>query len=236
MNEIKKAAPIVCLAKVTKTFNDSVHPTTAVREVSFEAIPGELILLLGPSGSGKTTLLTLIAGLSEPSAGTILLYGKNISQFTAGELQRLRTEKIGFIFQTFLLIDSLTVRENVDVVFRFNGCKRAERNTKSQTLLRRLRIEHLADKFPGTLSQGEKQRVAVARAIANDAKLVIADEPTGSLETKQGIEIIRLLHSQAKEENKCVIVASHDLRLTEFADRILRMVDGVIMEEKAFSP
>jgi putative ABC transport system ATP-binding protein len=236
MNKIKKAAPIVCLAKVTKTFNDSVHPTTAVREVSLEAIPGELVLLLGPSGSGKTTLLTLIAGLSEPSAGTILLYGKNINQFTPDELQRLRAKRIGFIFQTFLLIDSLTVRENVDVVLRFNGCKRADRSTKTQSLLRRLRIEHLADKFPGTLSQGEKQRAAIARAIANDAKLIIADEPTGSLETKQGIEIIRLLHSQAKEENKCVIVASHDLRLREFADRILRMVDGVIMEEKAFSP
>lgn len=233
MNTPRPAEPIVCLHKVSKTFNGGPHPTTAVREVSLQAVPGELLLLLGPSGSGKTTLLTLMAGLSKPTAGRLSLYGRDIEKYAAGELQRLRAERIGFIFQTFLLLDSLTVQENVEVVLRFNGRRRAERSVKVRSLLRSLHIEHLAGHFPGTLSQGEKQRVAVARAVVNDAELVIADEPTGSLETRQGADIIRLLHSQAKEENKCVIVASHDLRLSEFADRILRVVDGTIAEEIA---
>jgi putative ABC transport system ATP-binding protein len=224
----KPGAPVAVagLAHVTKTFNGHDHRTTAVRDVSFEAFAGELILLLGPSGSGKTTLLTLIAGLSRPTAGTVSLFGRDIERFSAKELQRLRAEKIGFIFQTFLLIDSLTARENIEAVLRFNGTGRSARRTKATALLRRLQIEYLAGRFPRTMSQGEKQRVAVARAMANDAELIIADEPTGSLETKQGLGIIRILHALAKEGNKCVIVASHDLRLAEFTDRVIRLEDG----------
>jgi putative ABC transport system ATP-binding protein len=226
LNSFHPRSPVAALSNVTKTFNGDEQRTTAVRDMSFEAFAGELILLLGPSGSGKTTLLTLIAGLSRPTAGTISLFGKDVERFSGGELQRLRAGKIGFIFQTFLLIDSLTARENVEVVLRFNGLRRPERKTKAAALLRRLQIEYLADQFPRTMSQGEKQRVAVARAVANDAELIIADEPTGSLETKQGVAIIRLLHALAKEGKTCVIVASHDLRLAEFADRIIRLEDG----------
>jgi putative ABC transport system ATP-binding protein len=228
MSQLKKPLLVASLDRVTKIFGTNEHKTTAVQEVSFRAFSGELILLLGPSGSGKTTLLTLIAGLSKPTAGNILLFGKNIEQYSARELQQIRAKKIGFIFQTFLLIDSLTALENVEMVLRFSGKRRMERRKRARELLRQFQIEHLAGKFPRTLSQGEKQRVAIARAIANDAELIIADEPTGSLETKQGFDIIQLLHSHAKEQNKCVIVASHDLRLAEFADRILRLEDGKI--------
>jgi putative ABC transport system ATP-binding protein len=228
MNGFETPGPVIRLEKVTKIFNDSGQPTTAVREVSLEARRGEMVLLLGPSGSGKTTLLTLIAGLTRPTSGSISLFGKGVEEYSATELQSLRAEKIGFVFQTFLLIDSLTAAENIEIVLRFNRKRRAARAAKTRALMEELKIEHLAGRFPRALSQGEKQRVAIARAIANDAELLIADEPTGSLETRQAIDIITLLHGQAKTRNTTVIVASHDLRLKEFADRTLRLQDGMM--------
>jgi putative ABC transport system ATP-binding protein len=228
MNGLAPPGPVTRLEKVTKTFNGSGHPTTAVREVSFEARRGEMVLLLGPSGSGKTTLLTLVAGLTRPTSGSIWLFGKNVEEYSAAELQSLRAEKIGFVFQTFLLIDSLTAMENIEIVLRFNGKRRGERCARTRALLRELGIEYLAGRFPRAMSQGEKQRVAIARAIANDAELLIADEPTGSLETRQAVDIIALLHGQAKRRNATVLVASHDLRLKEFADRTLHLQDGMM--------
>ncbi len=229
MSNREHTSCLVLLDDVTKTFRTNGHLLSAVRSVSLEAFSGELVLLLGPSGSGKTTLLTLIAGLLSPTSGEIRLYGRRIEQYSAHELQRLRAARMGFVFQTFLLIDSLTVMENVALLLRFAGKTRSEARFHAERLLRQFHIEHLAARFPPRLSQGEKQRVAVARAIANDAELILADEPTGSLETKQGVDIIRLLYGYAKEKNKCVIVASHDLRIAEFADRLLRLEDGKLV-------
>jgi putative ABC transport system ATP-binding protein len=226
MNERPRPEPVVRLDDVTKVFGTNEPRTTAVKDVSLEAHPGELILLLGPSGSGKTTLLTLIAGLSRPTAGRVRIFGRDIDSYPAAELQVLRATRIGFIFQTFLLLDSLTAQENVAMVLRFNGYRERDRQQRARALLDRFKVGHLCDKFPRTMSQGEKQRVAIARALANRAELVIADEPTGSLETRQGFDIIRLLHGQAKDNKTCVIVASHDLRLAEFADRIFQLEDG----------
>jgi len=230
MKKLENASSITKLVDVSKIFGSNEQKTTAVQNVSLHASAGELLLLLGPSGSGKTTLLTLIAGLLKPTSGTISLFGKNIESYSGKELQQIRASKIGFIFQTFLLIDSLTAVENVGVVLRFTGKTKNEAHNQAIRLLQQFHIEHLARKFPPTLSQGEKQRVAVARAIANGAELIIADEPTGSLESKQGFDIIQLLQSYSKEQNRCVIIASHDLRLVEFADRILRLEDGMILQ------
>lgn len=222
------AAPIVRLDGVTKVFNGSGHPTAAVRGVSLEARRGETLLLMGPSGSGKTTLLTLIAGLVRPTSGRVSLFGRGIEEYSARELQTLRAGRIGFIFQTFLLIDSLTAAENVEIVLRFGRKRRTERAARTRELLRELGLEHLAGRFPAVMSQGEKQRVAIARALANDAELIIADEPTGSLETRQALGIIGLLHEQAVRRNTALIVASHDLRLKDYADRTLHLRDGMI--------
>ncbi|NIM91629.1 MAG: ATP-binding cassette domain-containing protein [Candidatus Aminicenantes bacterium] len=230
MKKLEDLKYVVRLSEVSKIFGSDEHKTVALQNVSCEASAGELVLLLGPSGSGKTTLLTLIAGLLRPSSGTISLFGKNIESYSAKMLQQIRAMRIGFIFQTFLLIDSLTVQENVGVVLRFNGKTRREAHRHAFRLLEQFRIEHLAKKFPRTLSQGEKQRVAVARAIANEGDLIIADEPTGCLESKQGFEIIQLLKTYSKDQNRCVIVGSHDLRIEEFADRILRLEDGILRE------
>jgi len=230
MKRLETTSCLVELAAVSKIFGTSDHKTAAVRNVSFQASSGELLLLLGPSGSGKTTLLTLIAGLIKPTSGTVSLFGRNVDYCSAQELQTMRALRIGFVFQTFLLIDSLTAIENVALVLRFAGKTRTEARRRAQRLLQRFHIEHLAKKFPSALSQGEKQRVAVARAIANDAELIIADEPTGSLGTRQGFGIIQLLHEYAKEQKRCVIVASHDPRIVEFADRVLRLEDGMLVD------
>jgi len=228
VNAVARTGPVVRLEKVTKIFDGSGPPTTAVRDVTFEARRGEMVLLLGPSGSGKTTLLTIIAGLAKPTSGSVALFGKSVGEYSAAELQALRAERIGFIFQTFLLIDSLTASENIEIVLRFCRKRRAERVRKTRALLGELGIEHLAGRFPRFMSQGEKQRVAIARAVANDAQLLIADEPTGSLETRQAVGIMGLLHAQAKTRGTTVIVASHDLRLEEYADRTLHLQDGEI--------
>ena len=143
----------------------------------------------------------------------------------------MRARRIGFIFQNFLLIDSISVVENIAMVLRFSGTRRAEAITCARKLLDQFNIGYLARKLPSTLSQGEKQRVAVARAIANNPELIIADEPTASLDTSQGFDIIKLLHNYALEEKRCVIVATHDLRIADLADRVMRVVDGEIQVE-----
>jgi len=218
----------VKLFNVSKIYGYNGNNTVGVKNISLKAKYGELLLIIGPSGSGKTTLLTLIAGLVKPNDGIVNLLNTNIEDYTKKELQKVRAEKIGFVFQNFLLIDSLTVMQNVGLVLRFSNHKRNDIHNLSYKILTDLNIMYLASKFPFTLSQGEKQRVAVARAIANNPALILADEPTASLESSQGFQIIELLHKYAKTQNKCVIVVSHDLRLKDFADRILIIENGII--------
>ncbi|UCD64672.1 MAG: ABC transporter ATP-binding protein [Candidatus Zixiibacteriota bacterium] len=230
MNDNHDRRCLVELTHVTKQFQSNGSRHTALHSISLKAYTGELLLLLGPSGSGKTTLLTTIAGLMPPTSGQVRLFGRKIEQYSKGELQQLRSGKLGFVFQTFHLIDYLTALENVALVLRFAGEPKGRARKQAGHLLRQLRIEHLAGKLPPRMSQGEKQRVAVARAIACGADLILADEPTASLESSQGFEIIRLLYRYARNHNKCVIVASHDQRIRQFAHRILRLDDGVLSE------
>lgn len=226
MKSVPNLKNCVVLEGVNKTFLDGDHKVHAVKDACLTASPGELIVLLGPSGSGKTTLLTLMAGLVSPTSGKLALFGRSITSYSKRDLQSMRARRIGFIFQNFLLIDSIPVVENIAMVLGFSGQRRPEALSRAGTLLEQFGIGYLARKHPSTLSQGEKQRVAVARAIANNPELIIADEPTASLETSQGFDIIRLLHNYARQERRCVIVATHDLRIADLADRVLKVVDG----------
>lgn len=214
--------------EVAKTFGNNGIRTYGVRNATLEASKGEFVLLMGPSGSGKTTLLMLIAGLISADNGSVRLFGNHLSRYTQKELQALRAKRIGFIFQNFLLIDSLTVLENLTLVMHFCGINGARARSRGLELLESLDIERHAQKYPVQLSHGEKQRVAVARAIANNPGLIIADEPTASLESRQGFEIISLLNEYKKEQHACIIAASHDIRIKEYADRVVWMEDGKI--------
>jgi putative ABC transport system ATP-binding protein len=236
MNRPENGSEIVRLENVSKVFGVNGQGTTAVQGVTLSLSAGELVLLLGPSGSGKTTLLTLMAGLIEPSEGSVSLFGDDVGEYSEEELQRLRARRLGFIFQNFLLIESLSVLENITLVLRFAGKEAGEARLAARNLLRQFDIDRLADRYPAKLSQGEKQRVAIARAIANGAELIIADEPSASLESSQGLEIIMLLRRLAKEGNRCVVVASHDLRLIGYADRVVRLRDGMINKVEVQGP
>jgi putative ABC transport system ATP-binding protein len=235
MNGLGSTPPVVELRRVTKLFGSNDVKSVGVQDASFRAHAGELVLVAGPSGSGKTTMLTLIAGLLQPTSGTVSLFGRDISHYSSRDLQDLRARNIGFVFQTFHLIDALSAAENIGLVLRFAGEGSIRSKRRAFALLQKFRIDHLSLKYPSCMSQGEKQRVAVARAVANDADLIIADEPTACLEIHQGIEIIRLLHKYAAEEKRCVIVASHDTRIVELADRVLRLEDGILHGFKSYN-
>ena len=223
--------PVAQLRNVTKIYQGQGRETSALKDVSFEGYNGEVILFLGPSGSGKSTFLTILAGLQPPTTGEAWLFGQKIPEYSQTGLQKVRAARIGFIFQTFHLLNALNAIENILLVMRFNHINKKVANLRTVELLERFGIAHLAKAYPRTMSQGEKQRVAVARALANNAILIIADEPTGSLATDQGMNIVKLLRESAKTENRCVIIASHDQRITDYADRVLYLKDGVLSNQ-----
>jgi putative ABC transport system ATP-binding protein len=228
--------PAVRLVNVNKLYESRRERSAGVHNINCEARRGELMLFVGPSGSGKTTLLTLAAGLLEPTSGVVLLFGKSIRNLPPGDMQRLRALHMGFVFQTFRLIDALTVEENVELVRRLAQGVHLPSRPDCAHLLERFGLTHLRKAFPPTLSQGEKQRLAIARALANDPELIIADEPTASLSTDDGMEVIRILYNAAASLGKCVLVATHDLRLKEFADRVVQLRDGRVVEKQEETP
>jgi putative ABC transport system ATP-binding protein len=217
------------LAGVTKIFSRTGNDTVALNNVSFKVNQGELVLLLGPSGSGKTTLLTLLAGFQGPSRGEVYIFGKRVQDYAPATLQKIRARQMGFIFQTFCLLDSLRVLDNVTLVMKFAGIHEKKARNHAKECLERFGIGHLSNEFPAKLSQGEKQRVAVARAIANGSKMILADEPTGSLATEQGMAIIDFLHDSVIKDGLCVVIASHDDRISKYADRVHHLRDGTLV-------
>ena len=223
--------PVVELKQAGKTYHAAGRGIVGVMDVDLTVEEGKLILLLGPSGSGKTTLLTLMAGLVAPSSGSVSIGGRRLDRLSLVELQRMRARNIGVVFQAFNLIDALTALENVALVLRFAGTARRESIVAAQTILVRIGIGHLGSQPTSQLSQGEKQRVAIARAIANNPFLLLADEPTASLDSEHGLEIIEILRRYARESQAAVVVSTHDPRLAAFADQIVRMSDGKVKKE-----
>ncbi len=214
------------LAAVSKRFDETGQGRYVLQDVSLTVKPGSVTLLLGPSGSGKTTLLTIMAGLQGPTSGVARLFGRDVREYSKKELQLLRARSIGFIFQTFKLVDSLTVMQNLLMVGSFAKRPIKEANEKAHFYLEQSGVAHLSSAWPAILSQGEKQRVAVARALVNGAELIIADEPTGSLSSDQGMAIIRYLKHIADTEQRTIVIASHDQRIKEYSNNVIQLSDG----------
>ncbi len=219
------------LDAVTKRY-DSSSPFTALRGITFQGPGGHVVLILGPSGSGKTTLLLVAAGLLRPTSGEVSLFGRPLSAYSPEELRRLRAERLGFVFQNHRLLTTLTAEENVALACSFVGVRHADGERDVEAALAGARIEHCRSRRVGELSHGEQQRVALARSIVNRPSLLLADEPTASLESAQSLSVFALFRDYARRTGACVVVASHDERMTSYADRVLRLSDGVLVEDE----
>jgi len=197
----------------------------AVDDVSLDVARGEVVLIIGPNGSGKTTLLSMLGGLVRPTSGSVVVEGRALDEMPERELETFRLRRVGFVFQTFRLLDALSVRENVQLVIDLAGEKR-----NADALLDRVGALHLANRNTRVLSGGEKQRVAIARALANDPAILLADEPTGSLDSSAGEAAIALLCDAARNDGRAVVIVSHDTRIAHHADRVVRITDGRVVE------
>ncbi|MFH8381703.1 ABC transporter ATP-binding protein [Kitasatospora sp. NPDC018058] len=226
-------APMVAVTGLRRSFGTGERAVHALRGVSFSIERGELTALKGRSGSGKTTLLNLVGGLDAPTGGSIALDGIDLAGLDEDGRLALRRERIGFVFQSFGLIPMLTAAENVGVPMRLRKVPAAEREERAHTLLALVGLSDHANQRPGELSGGQQQRVAIARALANDPGLIIADEPTGQLDSETGRSIMELLRAVVRSEGVTVLVATHDPTLMELADRVIELRDGRIVEEEA---
>jgi putative ABC transport system ATP-binding protein len=211
---------------LVKLYSSSNGTVKAVNDVSVSIRPGEFVALVGPSGSGKTTLLAMLAGLLAPSEGSILISGHELSQMKEKERAEFRRRQIGFTFQANNLVPYLTALENVELMLRLNGNLDRAGKARSKELLTRLGLGERLNNLPRQLSGGQQQRVAIARALIHGPALVLADEPTASLDTERAFQAVETFATLIHEENKAGIMVTHDLRLARYVDRVLHMQDG----------
>jgi putative ABC transport system ATP-binding protein len=232
---MKAGAPLLCVDGLTKVFGAGRTEVRAVDGVSFTADAGEVTVVMGPSGSGKTTLLTMIGGLLRPSSGRVVVGGIELDALSTRELPRVRRESVGFVFQTFNLLESLTALENVEVALNVAGVKGVDAAERARELLVAAGLEARLDFRARDLSGGEKQRVSIARALANRPPLLLADEPTANLDSRHGAEVMELLRRLVQEDDRAAVVVSHDVRLQRVADRLLWLEDGRLTAAPASS-
>ena len=235
-NEAEKALPtlniIMLEAKdLEKTYRSGDRTLTVLRDVNLRVGDGDFIAILGPSGSGKTTLLGLLAGLHTPSGGYVKITGTDLAPLTEDQRARFRRDTIGFVFQSFQLIPSLTARENVKIPLELRGDDGAPERAAS--LLSRVGLGHRLDHYPTQLSGGEQQRVALARAFVHEPRILFADEPTGNLDTATGESIIQLMEELNRERGTTLVLVTHDHMLAGRARRTIRLADGVVVSDTA---
>lgn len=213
---------------LSKVFRTSEVETVALNQVSLQVNEGEFVAIMGPSGCGKSTLLNILGLLDNPTEGSYKLFGQEVASLHEKDRTRVRKGKIGFVFQSFNLIDELNVFENVELPLTYLGYKAAERKQRVQEILKRMNISHRAKHFPQQLSGGQQQRVAIARAVVTNPKLILADEPTGNLDSKNGAEVMNLL-TELNKEGTTVIMVTHSQHDASFAHRTVHLFDGSIV-------
>jgi len=215
--------------RLTKEYQSGEHRLAVLRDVSFSVPDGAFVAIVGPSGSGKTTLLGLLAGLDVPSSGTVLLDDTDLGKLSEDKRAQLRGAKVGFVFQSFQLIPTLTALENVQVPLELRGDRGAP--ARARELLGRVGLADRAHHFPNQLSGGEQQRVAIARAFSNAPSLLFADEPTGNLDSDTGHHIVELLETLNRESGTTIVLVTHDLALARRAQRVIRLADGAVVSD-----
>lgn len=216
---------------VTKSYQDGNNEIEALKETNFKIEEGKFIAIIGPSGSGKSTFLTLAGGLQTPSKGQIIINGKDYTNLSEKERAKLRFNDIGFVLQASNLVPFLTAKQQLELVDRINKNNKQTIQDK-HSLFKELGIEHLENKLPKDLSGGERQRLAIARALYNDPAIILADEPTASLDSDRAFEVVELLSKECREKNKSIIMVTHDNRMIEKCNHVYRMKDGILTKER----
>jgi putative ABC transport system ATP-binding protein len=226
--------PLIALAGIKKVFYTDEVETHALSDIQLEIRKGEYLAIAGPSGCGKTTLLSILGLLDSPTEGSYTLDGQPVSRLTAAERARVRNRQIGFIFQAFNLIGDLTVYENVELPLTYRGMPGEERRKRVQAALERVGMSHRMKHFPAQLSGGQQQRVAVARAVAGDPAILLADEPTGNLDSTNGEAVMELLR-ELHQGGATICMVTHDARYARHAERSVHLFDGKVVEERQLS-
>ena len=223
--------PIVQLSHLGKEFDEAGSPRSVLHDISLTFIEGEFVVLLGQSGSGKSTLLNLISGIEQPTTGSVTIRNTPLTKLSERDRTLFRRDHIGFVFQFFNLIPTLTVLENVTLPQELAGCNGKEAAAAALRLLARVNLDDRRDAFPDKLSGGEQQRVAIARALVHDPMLVLADEPTGNLDEDTGNQVLELLLELTRRAGKTIIMATHNPDIAHLADRVLRVQDGQVIND-----
>ena len=216
---------------VTKSYQDGNKEIEALKETNFKIEEGQFIAIIGPSGSGKSTFLTLAGGLQTPSKGQIIINGKDYTNLSEKERSKLRFNDIGFVLQASNLVPFLTAKQQLELVDRINK-QRKQTLQDQNSLFKELGIDHLENKLPKDLSGGERQRLAIARALYNNPAIILADEPTASLDSDRAFEVVDLLSKECREKNKSIIMVTHDNRMIEKCNHVYRMKDGILTKER----
>jgi putative ABC transport system ATP-binding protein len=226
--------PILEAQHITKTYKIGERKIDVLKDISLKIEAGEVVAIVGSSGSGKSTLISMLSGLDQPTRGRIFVNSQDITDKTEDELAPLRNRTIGFVFQSFHLVPSLTAMENITFPAELNGDPQAY--AKAEALLRRVGIWERADNFPHQLSGGEKQRVAICRALINQPSIIFADEPTGNLDSANSTEILNLLFELHREKESTLVLVTHNMEIARMADRVVPLQDGEIVGEQVFQP
>ncbi len=223
--------PVIELKDVWKTYKMGKVKVNALKGISLKIYPGEFLAIVGKSGSGKSTIMNLIGCLDVPSKGTIYLDGKDIGKLKESELAKIRGKKIGFVFQQFNLIQNMSALDNVALPGEFQDTPTLKLKNKARELLEFVDLKERIHHKPAELSGGQMQRVAIARSLINDPELILADEPTGALDSNTGNQLLEFLQDLNKNKKKSIVIVTHDLALTRHADRVIELKDGVIVKE-----
>jgi putative ABC transport system ATP-binding protein len=216
---------------LSRTYRTDTVETTALDAIDLDIMPGEFVAIMGPSGCGKSTLLNLMGMLDSPTSGSYVFDGKEVAGLSEAKLADVRKESIGFIFQSFNLVDELSVRENVELALLYHSVPAAERRRRTEEVMDRVGIAHRARHFPSQLSGGQQQRVAVARALVAEPKLILADEPTGNLDTNHGEEVMKMLQT-LNAQGSTIVMVTHSPSHADYASRVVNMLDGRILQER----